>query len=90
MADILGVAGPPSDRIGKLGARTAVDRTARQVEQEVGDPRRFAPEKMREQLRELRPDAGQARQRGEQRIEKRGTHALRLSSLTSRAKRTPG
>ena len=71
------------DRVGhdvaQLRPRAAVDRAGRQMEQEIDDARRLALEQPREQLLELRPDAGQAGQRGEQRIEHRRAHGSRLS-----------
>jgi hypothetical protein len=56
-----------------------VDKAARQVEQQVDDARRLtlaAAQKPREYFFELRADAGQSRQRREQRIEHRRTHSV--------------
>ena len=44
--------------IAQLRARAAVDRAARQMEQQIDHARRFVVQKPREQLGKLRPDAG--------------------------------
>ena len=61
-------------RIGDRRARPPVDGAARQVEHQVDHARglRFAAEETVENLAELRPDAGERRHGGEERIENRG------------------
>ena len=56
--------------VAQLRPRPAVDRAGRQMEQQIDDARRvLAAEQPAKQLLHLRPDARQAGQRGEQRIE---------------------
>ena len=62
--------------IAQLRPRAAVDRAGRQVEQQIDDARHVvAAEQAAIELLDLRPDAGQARERREQRIEHVWPHA---------------
>jgi hypothetical protein len=67
------------DRIGvhfaQLGPSAPVDRGMRQMKQNIDNARIWAVQQPAERLCELGTDALQARQRREQRIEDRGTHA---------------
>ncbi len=54
--------------------RAAVDRARRQMKQEIDDAGRLAAEQFRIELFQLRPDAGQAGERGEQGAEDVGPH----------------
>ena len=59
--------------------RAAIDHIGRQMQQQVHQPRRFAAvEQIAEQLVLFRPDAGEARNGCEQRIEQGRTHSDRL------------
>ena len=72
--------------IAQLRPCAAIDRAARQMKQQIDDARRIAVGQPGEQFRELRPDARQARQRGEQGIEQGRAH-LRTVMCRSAAQR---
>jgi len=62
--------------VAQLRPRPAVDRAGGQVKQEVDDAcRLFAVEQATVELLQLRPDAGQRRHRGKQRIEQARPHS---------------
>ena len=63
---------------GELWLIAAVDEAGRQMKQKIDDARRLAvaADQAREQLLQLRPDAGQRRERREQRIEHWGAHLI--------------
>ena len=69
----------------ELGPGAAVDGARGQMQQQVDDARRLAVEQPGIELLQLRPDAGQAGERGEQGIEHERPHG-RHAGL--RAKRT--
>ena len=54
------------DDVGELRPRAAVDGAGRQVEQQIDDARRLVVEQPGIERFQLRPDAGQAGERGEQ------------------------
>ena len=58
----------------ELRPGAAVDGAGGQVKQEIDDARRLAVEQPRIELFQLRPDAGQAGQRGKQRVEHERAH----------------
>ena len=69
------------DRVADLGARAPVDRSLRQMEQNVDHPRALRlVEQAVEQFRVLRPDPRQGAGGREQRIESRGTHHAPLAA----------
>ena len=66
--------------LGQFRLVAPVDKAGRQVKQQIDHPRPLAVarQELAEQLFQLRPDAGQRRQRGKERIEDRWAHELIL------------
>ena len=58
-----------------------IDGSRRQMEQNIDDAGRFAAEQARINALELRPDAGQARERREQRIKHGWPHGMSVMDL---------
>ena len=75
--------------IAQFWPRAAVDNARRQVKQQIDDARRFAVEQAGVKLLQLRPDAGQAGERGKQRIEQGGPHAAMLACVEFAAQCRP-
>ena len=68
--------------VADLRPRPAVDDLARQMQQQIDQPRRLAPaEQILQQLVLLRTDAGQAGYGSKQRIEQAGAHGANLGSF---------
>ena len=74
--------------VAQLRPRSPVDRAGGQVKQEIDHPRRlFAAEQPAVELLQLRPDAGQRRDRSEQRIEQARPHSGHLAFRRRRCSR---
>jgi hypothetical protein len=65
----------PRHDIAELWPCPAIDCTGGQVKQKIDDARGIALEQARKEFLKLRPNAGEAGERGEQRIESGGAHA---------------